>query len=88
MIKQKQIENIGKFLWDVSKLSLASGAFAGFMMQNIPVWKVILTTTFGSMVAIFAFVVDFFLDDQQNNVADKAILQQNKFKEGSDNASI
>lgn len=88
MISQKQIENFGKFLWDLSKLSLASGAFAGFMMQTVPIWKVILAVVFGSMSAIAAFVVDSFLDDQQKDVADKLPLRQNNCEEENNDASI
>jgi len=88
MITQKQIENIGKFLWDVSKLSLASGAFAGFMMQTIPIWKVVLAIIFGTMSAIAAFVVDFFLDDPQKDIAGELSLRQNTFEEVNNDASI
>lgn len=65
MINKKQIENIGKFFWEVAKVMLASGGIAGIMMPNIPVGKVMLAIVFSLMSAVLAFICDSFIEDDK-----------------------
>ncbi len=58
MFKKKQIENISKFLWELAKVMVASGAVAGIMMPSVQLGKVTLAVVMAAGFALFGFILD------------------------------